>query len=191
MWAISVPRTEQEIATVINAFQKLSKLPYCVEAIDKSKIQQKAAVSSEYFEYRCFKGCTSKFLFVVSDSKRRFLYPVAVYVEVMGDSTIYNGSKLRSMIESGEWLGPEIPSLRIGSVYVRPYLIGDYAFTLNSNMMKIRVKSNEVQTKICRFGENKLRLQGSKLNTPLVLKQIDLELRIKVYRLTNRLMLLE
>ena len=43
---------------------------------------------------------------------------------------------MRSQIEDGRWLGDNIESLNIGSVSVRPFIIGDCAFPLGPNLMK-------------------------------------------------------
>jgi len=55
---------------------------------------------------------------------------------LLGDSTIYNRSALKKKIDDGAWLGGDIKSLQIGDIQVRPYLLGDCAFSLQTNIMK-------------------------------------------------------
>ena len=134
--AVRLPYEETHVATVMRGFQSISDLPYCVGAIDDTHIPWKICCDSQYYEYRCYKGYTSIVLFAVADSKRRFMYAESGHPGVMGDATIYNCSKLKRLIESDQCLGPEIASLRIGTVHIRPYLIGDCAFNLGKNVMK-------------------------------------------------------
>ncbi len=136
---VKLPRMESELEYVMNRFQKILKLPYCVCAVGGTHVPWKYSPATQYSDYRCCKGFTSFVFFAVSDSRRRFLYAEAGYPGIMGDSTIFEVSKLKSMIEKGEWLGEDISSLKIGEVNVRPYLIGDCVLTLNTNMVKTSI----------------------------------------------------
>ena len=96
---VSLPRTEQEIASVTRGFQNIAGLPYCVGAVDGCHIRWPASPSHQYFEYRCYKRYTSLVLFAVSDSRRRLLYADCGMPGVMGDSSIYNVSLLKLQID--------------------------------------------------------------------------------------------
>eukprot|EP00171_Calliarthron_tuberculosum_P005652 IDg5652t1 len=54
----------------------------------------------------------------------------------MEDSNIVEGCALKRMINEGRWLSGDFPSLLIGPVSVRPYLMGDCASILSKNIMK-------------------------------------------------------
>lgn len=72
----------------------------------------------------------------MASADRRFLYADVGYPGVLSDSTIFERSKLREMIHSEQWPGPIVPTLQVGSVGIRPYIIGDGAFSLSKYMMK-------------------------------------------------------
>lgn len=75
-------------------------------------------------------------LFVVCDANRRFIYADVGLPAVLGDSSIYESSRIRTFIENGKCLGVEVLPLMVGGVAVRPCLMGDCAFALGANMMK-------------------------------------------------------
>ena len=122
-YEIRLPKTEQEYATVMRGFQNIAGLPHCVGAVDGSHIPWTACPSEQYFEYRCYKRFTSLVFFGVSDAQRRFIYVDCGFPGVMGDATIFNASKLKRMIDTGEWIGQDLPPLRTHGETVRPYLI--------------------------------------------------------------------
>lgn len=132
---IHLPRAWDELQKVMNGFQSIAGLPYCVGAVDGSHIKWTACPTAQFYAYRCYKGFTSVVLFGVADSRRKFIYVDVCLPGVLSDSTLWQMSRLRSLITSGEWLGADIPSLTIGDVDIRPYLIGDCAFRLTRHMM--------------------------------------------------------
>ena len=132
---LQLPNTEGELSTIMNGFQKIAGLPYCVGAVDGTHIPWRGCPSSQYYEYRCYKGFESLVLFAVSSADRKIIYADVGQPGVLGDSTIFERSVLHQMITSGKWLA-NIPSLYIGDIEVRPYLLGDCAFSLAKHMMK-------------------------------------------------------
>ena len=133
---IQLPNTTNELNTVIKGFERVSGLPLCVGAIDGSHIQWPTCPKSKKFEYRCYKGYSSVVLFGVCDSSRKFTYADVGLPGVLSDSSIYERSRLRTLINRKQWPPAHCPSLQIGNVSVKPYLIGDCAFSLEEHMMK-------------------------------------------------------
>ena len=133
---IAFPSTEDEIASVMRGFSDIRGLPYCVGAVDGTHIKWLACPDQQFYEYRCYKGYPSVVVFAVSTADRRFTFVDIGRPGVLGDSTIYSLSELKRNIDMGHWLGETIPDLSIANVPVRPYLMGDCAFTLDCNMMK-------------------------------------------------------
>ena len=133
---VRLPETLTEIQSVMSGFKSLAGLPYCCGSIDGSHVRWNACPAEQYLDYKCYKHFPSLLIFAVSDAHRRFRYVDVDAPGVYGDSTLFEISKLNERIKNGSWLGPEIPSLYISDTEVRPYLLGDCAFTLNENMMK-------------------------------------------------------
>lgn len=63
---------------------------------------------------------------------------------VVGDATVLEQSALLRNVESNEWLGTAIPSLHMGNVRLRPYLLGDCVFELTTYMMRSLTKPEKV-----------------------------------------------
>lgn len=133
---LSLPTSTSEIASIMKGFQQIAGLPYCVGAIDGSHIPWKRCPSSQFYEYRCYKGFESVIIFALASADRRIIYADIGSPGVMSDSTLYERSNLRKMMDSGQWCGSDIPSLFIDGIEVRPYIMGDGAFTLSSQLMK-------------------------------------------------------
>ena len=89
----------------------------------------------QYFEYRNYKSYASFVIFAVASADRRFIYAIVGCPGVLGDTTIFNTSDLKRLIDDGRWIGTDVPSLQIGNVHVRPYLMDDCAFVLARNMI--------------------------------------------------------
>lgn len=134
--AIKFPTTGVDVATVMDGFKDIAGLPYCAGAIDGSHIEWHRCPTEQYFEYRCYKGYPSFVLFAVCSADRRVTYAQIGKPGVLGDATLLEQSTLLTNIQSNKWLGTDIPSLRIGDVDVRPYLLGDCAFRLTPYMMR-------------------------------------------------------
>lgn len=133
---ISFPTTEEEVANAMEGFQQIRGLPYCVGAVDGTHVPWPSCPLDQFYEYRCYKGFTSIVLFAVCTADRKFTYIDVGRPGVLGDSTIFQRSSLKRNIDDGKWLGSAIPDLNISDVTVRPYLIGDCAFSLQTYMMK-------------------------------------------------------
>ena len=140
---IRLPRSNTNVVKTMNGFEDMSGLPYCVGAIDGCHIPWVSCPSSQFYDYRCYKGFPSLVLFAVCDANRHFLYCDSGYPGIIGDSTLYEISELKKQIMNGEWLGTKIPSLIIFGAEIRPYLIGDCAFRLSRNMMKSKSKKEQ------------------------------------------------
>lgn len=130
------PTTEADVAQIMSGFEKIRGLPYCVGAVDGTHVKWLACPMDQFYEYRCYKGYTSVVIFAVATANRRFIYADIGRPGVLGDSTIYSRSSLKRNIDDKTWLGDGIPDLVISGIPVRPYLVGDCAFTLDKNMMK-------------------------------------------------------
>ena len=97
----------------------------------------------QFYGYRCYKGYPSIVLFTVIDARRRLLYCDYGIPGRMGDPNIFDISELKRQISSGRWLGDDVPSLNLSGTLVRPYLLGDCAFSLSVNMMKTTSKREQ------------------------------------------------
>ena len=56
---VKLPRMESELEYVMNRFQKILKLPYCVCAVGGTHVPWKYSPATQYSDYRCCKGFTS------------------------------------------------------------------------------------------------------------------------------------
>lgn len=133
---VSFPNSEEEITKAMSGFKNISGLPYCVGAMDGTHIPWKLCPSEQFYEYRCYKGFASIVLFACCTSNRRFTFVDIGRPGVLGDSSIFERSMLKKNIDDGVWLGAEIDNMDIAGVKVRPYLMGDCAFSLSINVMK-------------------------------------------------------
>lgn len=140
---VFLPTSDADIKGVMDGFKRISGLPHCVGAIDGCHVRWHACPISQWYEYRCFKNYPSVIIFAVCDAARRFTYADVCLPGVLADGTLWARSKLKDMIDKGEWLGGEVPSLKIGDVHVRPYLLGDCAFPLGTNMMKTTTSTQQ------------------------------------------------
>lgn len=120
----------------MKGFQDIRGLPYCVGAVNSTNIRWLTCPDGQFYEYRCYKEHPSVVIFAVVTANRRFIYVDVGRPGVLGDSTIYDRSMLRSNIDSEKWMGAAILDLVVSSIPIRPYLMGYCAFTLNVNMMK-------------------------------------------------------
>lgn len=140
---IRFPVTEDEVARAASGFQGISGLPYCVGAIDGTHVPWPACPTQQFYEYRCYKGYPSVVIFATCTADRRITFADVGRPGVLGDSTIFERSALRAKIREGAWLGTETPDLVVGDVKIRPYLMGDCAFTLDTFMMKTSSKTEQ------------------------------------------------
>lgn len=75
-------------------------------------------------------------MFAVCRSDRTVIYVQMGKPEGIGDALLQEQSTLFLHIQKGQWLGPDIPSLKVGNVQVRPFLLGGCAFRLTPYMMR-------------------------------------------------------
>ena len=129
--AVRLRRGEEEIAKVMNGFEKIRGLPYCVGAVDGAHVRWAACPGEQRYERRRYKGYPSAVAFAVASADRRFLYADIGSPDVLGDSTIFDRSSLKSCIA-----GLDIAPMRVGDVLVWPCFLGDCAFCLGKRMMK-------------------------------------------------------
>lgn len=118
---LRLPSSIPDVAALMNGFEDISGLPYCVGAIDGSHIPWKKCPSAKYYEYRCYKGFESMILFSLVSSDRTIIYADVGSPGILSDSTLFDRSKLRCIMESGTWPSSGTPPLKIGYIVVRPY----------------------------------------------------------------------
>eukprot|EP00171_Calliarthron_tuberculosum_P003968 IDg3968t1 len=133
---VKLPSTASEIGSLMNGFERIAGLPYCVGAIDGTHIPWKKCPASQFYEYRCYKGFESLILFALSSADRRIIYADIGAPGVLGDSTLFDRSKLKQKLFSRQWPGYFVPLLSIGDITVAPYIMGDGAFSLSKHVMK-------------------------------------------------------
>lgn len=105
-------------------------MPYCVGEVDGTHVKWLTCPNEQFYEYRCYKGYPSIVIFAVVDAHVCFLYADTGRSGVLGDATIFERSTLKKNIDHGNWLGAGIPDLIISGVNVRPFLIGDFEYSL-------------------------------------------------------------
>ncbi len=59
--AIRLPKSAQELRRVINGFEQIAGLPYCVGAINGCHIPWLSCPDSRFYDYRCYKGYRASF----------------------------------------------------------------------------------------------------------------------------------
>ena len=82
-------------------------------------------------------------MFAVADLPSRFLYRDVGAPGVCGGCTLFHMSRLKKLVDNGNWIGPEAPPLLINNTVVRPYLLGDVAFSFSENMKIIMTRIQE------------------------------------------------
>ena len=81
--------------------------------------------------YRRYKQHSAVLLFANVDSRSLFTLVDIGAAGSIGDAGVYNGSQLKRNVEAGKWLNHAV--WQCGSVSVRPFLIGNSAFSLSPN----------------------------------------------------------
>lgn len=80
-------------------------------------------------------GICAVMLLAVVDHNGCFIWADIGAPGSSGDAAVFNASELREKLELGQWL-PWHDGCTVGTLRIRPFLIGDTAFPLRSYMMK-------------------------------------------------------
>ena len=122
-----------ELQQVMVDFETLCGLPCCAGALDGTFMPIK---KPEEFEDTCF--CYKKFCAIVVlgcvDARGIFMYVNAGRPGSVGDFYAFRHNLLYEKVHSEEWLAHT--STVIEGVHVRPFLVADAAFLLDSTCMK-------------------------------------------------------
>ena len=114
-------------------FESIAGLPMCAGAIDGTFIHmQKPSVWGD--TYWCYRNFIAIILLGVCDHRCCFTFVDVGRAGCVGDAYTYNESSLKRRIEAGQWLADI--DRDIGGTFVKPYIIGDSAFALGSQLLK-------------------------------------------------------
>lgn len=75
-------------------------------------------------------------MFACCTVNRRYTFVDIGKPGVLGDFSILEDSTLKRRISEGLWIGREIPDLMVANIPIRPFLIGDCALAICTNVMK-------------------------------------------------------
>lgn len=128
----------------MKGFQDIRVLPYCVGAVNGTNSRWISCPDEQFYEYRCYQEYPGVVIFAVVTANRRFIYADVEQSGILGDFTIHERRTLKSNIQLSKWVVAAIPDLFVSRVPISPYLIGDYAFKLNINMMKTASSGEKV-----------------------------------------------
>ena len=125
--------TASELEQVMVDFEALCGLPFCAGALDGTfmPIKKPEEFGDTYF---CYKKFCSIIVLGCVDARGIFTYVNAGRPGSVGDSYAFRHSLLYEKISSGEWLAHS--SRLIEGVHVKPFLVADSAFPLDSTCMK-------------------------------------------------------
>ena len=167
--SIRFPEGEQLLRTM-RRFETMTNLPMCGGAVDGTFV--KIVKPVQYGDtYWCYKQYSAVLLFACVDSRGLFTFVDVGAAGSVGDAAVYNGSQLKRNVEGGRWLNHAV--WQCGAASVRPFLIGDSAFSLSPFLMKIYAGDNltaeqtsfnnaQIQARRvveCAFGRLKARFQ--------------------------------
>ena len=144
----------QNLLKTMRKFESLCNLPQCAGAVDGTFVR--LVKPSEYGDvYWCYKGYTALTLLACVDSDGIFTFVDIGLPGSVGDSAAFNHSQLRENIDLGKWLNA--PSWQCHNATVRPYLVGDSAFSLTTTMMKIYPDNGELPPQQASFNFAQIR----------------------------------
>ena len=124
----------QQLLKTMRQFEELSGLPQCAGAVDGTFMR--IVKPEDYGDlFWCYKGYPALILLACVDSKGLFTFVDIGLPGSVGDAAAYNNSQLKRNINNGVWLNA--PSWQYQGTTVRPYIVGDSAFTLSTTLMKI------------------------------------------------------
>ena len=122
-----------ELQQVMVDFEALCGLPCCAGALDGMFMPIKK--TEEFGDtYICYKKFCAILVLACVDARGIFLYVHAERPGSVSDSYAFRHSPLYKKIHSGEWLAHT--STLIEGVHVKPFLVADAAFPLDSTCMK-------------------------------------------------------
>lgn len=87
--------------------------------------------------------------------------------QMLGDASIYQSCRLKTLIKNGKWPGAEVPPLMVGEVADRPYLKGDCTFTLYASVIKINTMAQQRSFVSSRCENVMRRIPESRFSAPL------------------------
>lgn len=126
--------TGEELTQVISDFEALCGLPQCGGALDGTFMQIRKP--SEFGDtYYCYKRFHSIIILGCVDARGIFTSVNSGRPGSVGDSYTFRHSQLKINIENDVWLSPDQQKM-IGGVNIRPFLVADSAFPLQSTIMK-------------------------------------------------------
>eukprot|EP00117_Sycon_ciliatum_P013201 scpid68951/ scgid13950/ Putative nuclease HARBI1; Harbinger transposase-derived nuclease len=129
----------EQLQRTMRRFEEMTNLPMCGGAVDGTFVR---IVKPELYGdgYWCYKQHSAVLLFACVDSRGFFTFVDVGAPGSVGDAAVYNQSRLKINVENGEWLN--FPVWQCGDASVRPFLIGDSAFSLSPFLMKIYAGNN-------------------------------------------------
>ena len=179
----------RQLLKTMRQFEELSGLPQCAGAVDGTFMQ--IVKPDEYGDlYWCYKGYPALVLFACVNSSGLFTFVDIGLPGSVGDAAAYNNSQLKRNIDNSVWLNAA--SWDCMGATVRPFLVGDSAFSLSPTLMKIfpdnaalpasHSSFNKVQIRTrrvveCAFGRLKKRfsvVHECHLNDPIFASEIGL-----------------
>ena len=146
--------TGAELEQVMLDFESLCGLPCCGGAIDGTFMPIKKP--SDFGDtYYCYKYFTAIIVLGCVDARGIFTYVNAGRPGSVGDSYTYRHSLLYQRIANGEWFSHS-PSI-IEGVPVKPFLVADAAFPLESSCMKCFDMGNVAQKRSFNYSLSRTR----------------------------------
>jgi len=125
----------KQLLRTMRRFEELSGLPMCGGAIDGTFTK---ILKPEYYgdSYWCYKQYSAVLLFACVDPREIFTFVDVGSPGSVGDAAVFNNSQLKTKVEAGDWLNHPVWQCNDATA-VRPYLVGDSAFSLKPSLMKI------------------------------------------------------
>ena len=124
----------RQLQRTMKRFEKMANLPMCCGAVDGTFVRM---VKPEHYGdlYWCYKQHPAVLLLACVDSRGLFTYVDVGAPGSVGDAAVYNNSVLRARFLTGQW--GNYPTWQCNDKTIRPYLVGDSAFSLSPILMKI------------------------------------------------------
>ena len=126
--------TGKQLQRTMARFEALCGLPMCFGAVDSTFVRM---VKPERYgdSFWCYKQHSAVILFACVDARGIFTYVDVGAPGNVGDAHVYNNSDFKRKVEAGTW--GNFPIWQCHGQSVRPYVVGDSAFTLSPILMKI------------------------------------------------------